>query len=125
MTHYTTSNGLHLLQDWSGRYSPEKEYTKNTRIAKNAARKLFLSGALVFECGEKPRTAAEFFEGMPYTSTGDFAAVWAYCNWQIRKKGQRNLCFDGIAITDEGKAVSIWREYNEHGEEIGAEYQII
>lgn len=125
MEYYTTSDGLHLLQDWGGHYYPEKEYTKNTRIAKNAARKLFLSGALVFECGEKPRTAAEFFEGMPYTSTGIFAAIWAGCNWQISNRGQKNLYLDGIAITDEGKAVAIWKEYNEHGEETGEKHQII
>lgn len=125
METYTTSDGLHLLQDWGGHYYPEREYAKNTRIAKNAARKLFLSGGLVFECGEKPRTAAEFFEGMPYTSAGIFAVVWARCSWTISNRENKRLYLAGIAITDRGQAVAIWTEYNENGEEIDEKHQII
>lgn len=125
MTHYTTSNDLHLLQSWEGRYTPENDYLKNKSIARKAARKLFQNNLLVFEQGEKPRTAAEFFDGMPYTSSSAFAAIWAGCNWQISKRGDKNLYLDGIAITDKGEAVVVWTEYNENREEIGEKYEII
>lgn len=121
--YFTTPDGLQLLRDWSNGCFDEMEYTRNERRAKRAAARLFLSGNLIFECGEKPRTSAEFFDAMPYTSTSDFAAVWA-CNWSIRNRKDKYLHFDGIALTD-GTAVAVWTRYNENGDEIATEYEKI
>ena len=117
--YFNTANGLQLLRDW-GRGC---DYEKNTARARSAAARLFKSGVLVFELGDKPRTAAEFFEGMPYTSTSDFAAVWV-CNWQISRRDNNALCLDGIALTD-GNAVAVWTRYNDDGDEIATEYKIL
>lgn len=121
--YFKTPNGLKLLRDWSGGTWNEGEYMRNEIRARGAAARLFLSGNLIFECGEKPRTSAEFFDAMPYTSTSDFAAVWA-CNWSIRNRKDKHLHFDGIALTD-GTAVAVWTRYNENGDEIATEYEKI
>lgn len=123
-TYFETPDGLQLLCDWSGGCYNQNEYTKNEGRAKRAAARLFRSGALVFECGEKPRTAAEFFDGMPYTSTSDFAAVWAGCNWQISRRGDKARHLDGIALTDDN-TVAVWTRYNGNGDEIATEYEKI
>ena len=122
--YFTTPRGLQLLRDWSNGCFDETEYTRNERRAKRAAARLFLSGNLIFEYGEKPRTSAEFFDAMPYTSTSDFAAVWAGCNWQISRRGDRARHLDGIALTDDN-AVAVWTRYNENGDEIATEYEKI
>ena len=117
--YFNTSNGLQLLRDWGSGC----DYEKNTARARSAAARLFKSGVLVFEHGNKPRTAAEFFEAMPYTSTSDFAAVWV-CNWQISREDDCYLDLDGIALTD-GNAVAVWTRYNNDGDEIATNYQIL
>lgn len=117
--YFNTANDLQLLRDWGSGC----EYEKNTARARSAAARLFKSGVLVFEHGNKPRTAAEFFEAMPYTSTSDFAAVWV-CNWQISRRYDSNLYLDGIALTD-GNAVAVWMKYSNDGDEIATEYEIL
>lgn len=116
--HFNTANGLQLLRDWGSGC----EYQQNTKRAGSAAARLFKSGVLVFEHGNKPRTAAEFFEAMPYTSTSDFAAVWV-CNWQISRRDNNALRLEGIALTD-NNAVTVWTRYNDDGDEIATDYQI-
>ena len=118
--YFRTANGFQLLRDWGSGC----EYQKNTEKARRAAAHLFKSGALVFEHGEKPRTAAEFFDGMPYTSSSSFAAVWAGCNWQISHQDNYALHLDCIALTD-FKAVAVWTEYNDCGDEIATKYETI
>lgn len=117
--YFNTANGLQLLRNWG--YGCE--YQKNTVRARRAAARLFKSGVLVFEHGGKPRTAAEFFEAMPYTSTSDFAAVWV-CNWQISRRDNNALRLDGIALTD-SNAVTVWTRYNDDGYEIATDFQIL
>ena len=117
--YFNTANGLQLLRDWGSGC----DYEKNTARARSAAARLFKSGVLVFEHGDKPRTAAEFFEAMPYTSTSDFAAVWV-CNWQISRRDNNALHLDGIALTDKN-AVAVWTRYNDDGDEIATDYQIL
>ena len=116
---FSTANGLQLLRAWGGGC----EYENNEKWARSAAARLFKSGVLVFEHGNKPRTAAEFFEAMPYTSTSDFAAVWV-CNWQISRRYDSNLYLDGIALTDKN-AVAVWTRNNDDGDEIATEYEIL
>lgn len=121
---FETPNGLQLLRDWAGAWWNENGYLKNEARARKAARLLFLSGLLVFMHGDKPRTSAEFFDGMPYTSTSDFAAVWAGCNWEICRRDDKSLHLEGIALTDDD-AVGVWTRYGENGDEIATEYEII
>lgn len=115
---FKTPNGLNLLKDWNNGAG----YEANERTARRAAGALFRSGCLEFVHGEKPRTAAEFFDGMPYTSSSDFAAVWAGCNWEIINKYNLRATLDGFAIDENGRAVTVWTLYNEQGEEINTEY---
>lgn len=122
--YFKTPNGLELLRDWSGGTWNEGEYMRNEIRARGAAARLLRSGVLVFERGDKPRTAAEFFDGMPYTSTSDFAAVWARGSWQISRRNDRALRLDGIALTD-AHAVAVWTRYDENGDEVGTEYETI
>lgn len=117
---YKTPNGINLLKDWQSGAG----YEANTAKARRAARVLFRSDSLVYIHGEKPRTASEFFGGMPYTSTSDFAAIWAGCNWEIFKREDAALNLDGIAIDDRGRAVAVWTRYA-NGEEVATEYEII
>lgn len=118
--YFKTNNNLQLLREWA----TGADYIKNEQRAKEAAARLFYSGVLVFEHGEKPRTAAEFIAACPYTSSGDFAAIWARCNWQIMNKKHPRMRLDGIALTD-AEAVAIWTTYDENGDEIATEYAII
>lgn len=122
MKTYNTINGLNLLTDWEGERFNESEFIKNTKTARAAAARLF--PALKFERGEAPRTAAAFYDEMPYTSTSAFAAVWA-CNWQAVKTGEPLKRFDGIAITDDGRGVAVWTEYDENGDECGEVFTIV
>lgn len=118
--YFTTPNGLNLLTEWDNDF----KYLVNTKRAKSAAARLFKSGVLVFEYGDKPRTVAEFFDGMPYTSTSDFAAVWACCNWQISRRGNSALRFEGVALTDR-HAVAVWTRYDDNGKEVETVYEVI
>lgn len=108
MNYYKTSNGLELLTDWAGDCHDCKTYNKNQQRAREAAGKLLHSGNLIFEYGNTPRNASEFVADMPYTSTSDFAALWANCAYQI-KNSETGLYLAGIALTD-AQAVSVWRD---------------
>ena len=114
---FRTPSGLNLLKDWN----TGAGYEAHEETAKQAAGALLRSGCLEFIHGDKPRTAAEFFDGMPYTSTSDFAAVWACCNWEIKNK-YKPATLDGIAIDENGRAVAVWTLYDENGDEIGTDY---
>lgn len=111
MNFYKTSNGLELLTDWAGDCHDYKTYNKNKQRAREAAGALLHSGNLIFEHGNIPRNSSEFVANMPYTSTSDFAALWAtcaYCAHQIKNR-QTKLYLVGIALTD-AQAVSVWRD---------------
>lgn len=108
MNFYKTSNGLELLTDWAGDCNDCKTYNKNKQRAREAAGKLLHSGNLIFEHGNTPRNSSEFAANMPYTSTSDFAALWANCTYQI-KNSETGLCLEGIALTD-AQAVGVWRD---------------
>lgn len=121
--YFKASEDLQLLRDWSNNRHDPKEYEKNEQRARKAAARLFNSGVLVFERGDKPRTASEFFDCLPYTSTSDFAAVWD-CSYQISRLNDRALHFVGIALSD-CNAVAVWERFDANGYEIGTEYEII
>lgn len=107
MNFYKTANGLELLTDWGDDCHGEKIYNKNRQSAETAAKKLFDPGVLIFKHGKQPRNAAEFFNNMPYTSSGNYAAVWATANYQISSMAT-GLYLLGIAINKNGDAVAVW-----------------
>lgn len=110
MNFYKTSNGLELLTDWAGDCHDYKTYNKNKQRAREAAGALLHSGNLIFEHGNIPRNSSEFVTNMPYTSTSDFAALWAYCGYQIKNK-ETGFSLIGIALTN-AQAVSVWQDYS-------------
>lgn len=112
--YFITPNGEKLLTEWS--YS---EYSKLYKKAERAARELLPSLELLH--GEREKTAAETF-GLPYTSSGDFAAVWN-CNTEARLRGTR-LYFNGIAINADGQPIEVYTEYNADGDEVRTVYTI-
>ena len=103
-----TANGLELLTDWAGGCHDPKIYNKNQQRAREAAGALLHSGMLNFEHGNTPRNASEFVANMPYTSTSDFAAVWANCTYQIKNK-ETGFYLVGIALTN-AQAVGVWQD---------------
>ena len=108
MNFYKTANELELLTDWAGGCHDPKIYNKNMQRAREAAGALLHSGNLIFEHGNTPRNSSEFAANMPYTSTSDFAALWANCAYQI-KNSETGLYLAGIALTD-AQAVGVWRD---------------
>ena len=62
-------------------------------------------------------TTAEYTFGLPYTSTGSFAAVWN-TNAEARLRGT-SLYFEGVAIdAADGRPVGIFTERNAAGDEV-------
>lgn len=109
MNFYKTANGLELLTDWASGCHDPKTYNKNQQRAREAAGALLHSGNLIFEHGNTPRNSSEFAANMPYTSTSDFAALWATCAYQIKNK-ETGFYLAGIALTN-AQAVSVWQDY--------------
>lgn len=107
MNFYKTPNGLELLTNWAGDCHDETIYNKNRQRVENAARALLHSGNLIFEHGNTPRRASEFVANMPYTSTSDYAALWANCAYQIKNRAT-GLYLKAIAINQNGDAVAVW-----------------
>lgn len=127
---YTTQNGLKLLTDWSISDAVGEPWTTNSGaayaarewIAEAAARRLYWG--LEFTHGEKPRTPSDFWQALPYTSSGEFAAVWSGCNFEAVKRGTRQR-LAGIAFTVDGLAVAYWKECDENGDEVRDVFEVI
>lgn len=103
---YTTPNGCELLREWN-------EYEKHTKTATKAAQ--LLQPYLYFEGGRREAFAGDSF-GLPYTSSGNFAAVWNV-NASARLILFPRLYFDGVAIDADGEPVGIFTERDSHGNE--------
>ena len=115
--YYTTPNGLNLLTEWGGENHDPEIYAANMARARAAVYRFRNRGGLIF-CGSRmPRTNAEFFHNMPYTSSSDFAAIWADCEYQITKIADRSLHLDGFALTDVS-AVAVWSRFDDKKREI-------
>ena len=110
---YTTPEGLKLLTEWTN-------YEQQTRIATRAAQRL--QNQLVFEHGRKERNA-EYSFGLPYTSSGEFAAVWN-CNASARKQNSRAY-LAGIALTVDNLPVAFYKVKDEDGNEIKDIFEVI
>lgn len=76
--YYTTPNGLNLLTEWGGENHDPEIYAANEARARAAVYRFRNRGGLIFGGSRMPRTNAEFFHNMPYTSSGNFAAAYAY-----------------------------------------------
>lgn len=116
--HIITEQGRRLLKSWG--YGAEFE--KRERIAERAAAALM--GKLKFIHGRRERNAEQTF-GLPYTSSGAFAAIWN-CNAEAMKtQDGARLFFEGVAIDEAENAVTVWTERNADGDEIGTRYETI
>lgn len=113
-----TEQGRRLLKSWG--YGAEFE--KREKIATKAAAGLIYK--LQFIHGRRESSAEKTF-GLPYTSSGDFAAVWN-CNAEAMKtQDGARLFFEGVAIDEAENAVTVWTERNADGDEIGIRYETI
>ena len=116
--HIITEQGRRLLKSWG--YGVEFE--KREKIAERAAAAVMHK--LQFIHGRRESSAEKTF-GLPYTSSGDFAAVWN-CNAEAMKtQDGARLFFEGVAIDEAENAVLIWTERNADGDEIGTRYETI
>ena len=74
---------------------------------------------ITFEAGARPEYGLRFAEnseiekvfGLPYTSSGDFAAVWN-TNTQAKAKHGEPLYFNGVAIDEDRDGVLIFSDKN-------------
>ena len=113
-----SEKGRRLLKSWG--YGAEFE--KREKIAERAA--AALAKSLQFIHGRRESSAEKTF-GLPYTSSGDFAAVWN-CNAEAMKtQDGARLFFEGVAIDEAENAVTVWTERNADGDEIGIRYETI
>lgn len=116
--HIISEKGRRLLKSWG--YGAEFE--KREKIAEKAAAGLM--GKLKFIHGRREHNA-EYTFGLPYTSSGAFAAIWN-CNAEAMKtQDGARLFFEGVAIDEAENAVIIWAERNADGDEIGIRYETI
>lgn len=113
--YFTTPDGRKLLRGWGY----DEEFEKNEKRAKEGARRLLEFYRPKFLHGDRPRTVADFFNCLPYTSTSDFAAVWANCNFEIQIDGG---IVKGIAVSSVGEPVAVLAQYDENGNETGTRY---
>lgn len=122
--YFTTPNGLNLLTEWDGENHDPEIYAANVARARAAVYRFRNRGGLIFGGSRMPRTNAEFFNNMPYTSSSNFAAIWADCEYQILKIADRSLHLDGFALTD-ADAVAVWTRYDDNGKEVETVYEVI
>lgn len=65
-------------------------------------------------------TVEEIF-GLPYTSTSDFAAVWN-CQAASHYKGNPQMAFEGVALSETKQFVAVFTVYDIEGNEVGNAY---
>ena len=112
---FKTPDGAELLTEWS-----DRDFTRFYHQAAAAARRLLPE--LEFIHGRIENTVYNTF-GLPYTSSGDFAAVWN-TNTEARIKNTP-LYFEGVAINKDFAAVGVFTELDADGNEIGTVYREI
>ena len=124
--YYTTPNGLNLLAEWDGGgHAMFEPFQKVATKAAQTVRRL-----VEFVHGKNGGSVSDVF-GLPYTSSGDFAAIWnTNTAARLRRTGKSaddGLFFRGVAIEKaDGKpqAVTVWTRLR-NGEEVGAEYYTV
>lgn len=114
-----------LLTDWDGGYTT---FVPLQKIATKAAQAV--RGLVEFVHGENVGSVSDVF-GLPYTSSGNFAAIWnTNAEARLKRTGKTErdgLFFRGVAIEKaDGKpqAVTVWTRIHD-GEEAGTEYYTI
>lgn len=112
---------IELLIDWS-------DFEACEHIANNAIIKCYNKGCFKFNHGAAPRSGADMFDAMPYTSTSDYAAAW-WCNGTC----YNYMCYAwhlvGVALAytndyTQPRAVLVWRIFNDDGEEVRDVYEV-
>lgn len=93
-----------LLKEWNN-------YTAQNARAERYAQKI--QDHLIFVNGRRERRAGDTF-GLPYTSSGAYAAIW---NTNTEARTKSGLRFEGVAINAAGDPVGIFTEYDENGDE--------
>ena len=121
----TNGNTIYLLTTWEDG-SPNAWEDAN-KLAKAATAEAWRAGLFRFTA-EKPATAADFFEELPYTSTSDFAAVWN-CSCNVVRASDSALHLEGVSLAfvndyTEPRAVFVWCEYNATGDEVRYVYEV-
>lgn len=114
-----------LLTNWDGGYMTFEPLQKVATKAAQAVR-----GLVEFVHGDNVGSVSDVF-GLPYTSSGDFAAIWnTNAAARLKRTGKSagdGLFFRGVAIEKaDGKpqAVTVWERLRD-GEEVGAEYYTV
>lgn len=93
-----------LLKEWH-------EFTKQNARATLYARRV--QNHLIFIHGRREYDACDTF-GLPYTSSGSYAAIW---NTNTDARTKNGLRFEGVAINENGAPVGIFTEYDENENE--------
>lgn len=80
------------------------DYEKQYKIAVAAVKRLDRSLRIVH--GKRERNV-ELTYGLPYTSSGEYAAIWN-TNVDARSNDDTNLAFKGVALDKDNNPVIIW-----------------
>ena len=123
MKTYTTNNGIKLLTDWAGGNYSETVYEQNRIKAFQGVGKLFDRVRITW--GEKPKTRGAMAMRMPYTSSDEFAAIWAGVDFGAVDKENSNKHLTGVTISEQGEAVAFWKLCDGNGNEIGDIFEVI
>lgn len=114
-----------LLTNWDGGYMTFEPLQKVATKAAQAVR-----GLVEFVHGDNVGSVSDVF-GLPYTSSGDFSAIWnTNAAARLKRTGKSagdGLFFRGVAIEKaDGKpqAVTVWERLRD-GEEVGTEYYTV
>lgn len=111
---------IELLTNWT-------EFEECERIANNAIIKAYNAHKFKFATNA-PTSGADMFDVMPYTSTSDYAAIW-WCNGTCYNTNCHAWHFVGVALAyindyTQPRAVLVWCEYNNAGDEVRDVYEV-
>lgn len=125
--YYATPNGLNLLTEWDD--DGHTMFEPFQKVATKAARTV--RGLVEFVHGENVGSVSDVF-GLPYTSSGDFAAIWnTNTAARLRRTGKSandGLFFIGVAIEKIARkpprAVTVWERMRD-GKEVDIKYYTV
>lgn len=106
-----------LLKDW---YANTASGYETERDAKGTLKAWIDKGNLEITYPKKWKDVEDCF-GLPYTSSSGFAAIWN-CQADAHYKGNPNMSFQGVALTDTKHFVAYFMVYDHEGNEVGDAY---
>lgn len=115
---YTTDTGIQLLTTFEQFKDGRSQYHLNEHKAIRAAAGLLLSRRLEIVAG------SDLLQGLAYTSSGDFAALWN-CNTSARLRARPSAYFKGIALSSNGSPVAIYQDHDNNGNETSVIFEPI